>query len=269
MHTMSSDGARTPAEAMRIYKDKGYDFIALTDHWHVNEPDEYEGMLVLSGVEYDLTRDECYHIVGYGLREDPRLERGAGPQKMIDAIKNAGGVATLAHPAWSLQRPDKMVQLKGVDCTEIYNSVSGYPFSALPYSGTLIDVATTMGFRAVLTSTDDTHYYGEDAGRGIVYVKATELSRDAIISGILKGDVVPTNGPFIEWELRGSRFAVTVPDGCRYVQFFTNKYYSPQTTATGGTVREAYFDVDPKVTFIRAEAVGFDGLTAYTQYIYF
>ncbi len=267
-HTTDSDGLKTPAEVKRLYKDSGYDFLALTDHWHVNEPDDFEGMLVLSGCEYDWMKDGCYHVVGFGLKDRPALDMGDKPQKFIDEIKRCGGVATLAHPAWSLQRPGKMAQLQGVDCTEIYNSVSGCPYSARPYSGLLIDIATVMGFRATLTATDDTHFYGDEVGRGFVYVKAKELTRDAIINAILKGDVVPTNGPFVTWGIEDGYFVVRCDKGCKYVQFFSNLYYSPETTKIGGTVYEAKFKLTPKVKFIRAEAVDFDGKTAYTQYAF-
>ena len=37
-HTTSSDGAVSPGEAIKLYNGLGYDFVALTDHWHVNEP---------------------------------------------------------------------------------------------------------------------------------------------------------------------------------------------------------------------------------------
>ncbi len=268
-HTTDSDGQKTPEEVKRLYRDMGYDFLALTDHWHVNEPEDFDGMLVLSGCEYDWMKDGCYHIVGYGLVDKPALVRGDMPQKCIDEIKRCGGVATLAHPAWSLQRTDDMVRLSGVDCTEIYNSVSGYPYSARPYSGLLIDIATAMGFRAVLTAADDTHFYKDEVGRGFVYVRAPELSRDAIIRAILRGDVVATNGPFVSAEVEDGYFVVRCGEGCKYVQFFSNLYYSPETTKTGAPLYEARFRLTPNVRFIRAEAVGFDGKTAYTQYCYF
>lgn len=267
-HTTSSDGAKTPEQAAALYASLGYDFIALTDHWHVNEPGEYNGMLVLSGVEYDWMKDGCWHVVGYGLEKDPGLEKGALPQRMIDAVKASGGVATLAHPAWSLQRPDLMTGLEGVDCVEIYNSVSGYPYSARPYSGTVIDIAASMGFRAVLTAADDTHFYGDEVGAGFVYVKAEELTREAILGGILGGCVVPTNGPFIEWSVEDGYFIVRCPAGCRYVQFYSSAYYRRDTTTTGGTVYEARFRLTPPVRFVRAEAIDFDGRTAYTQYYF-
>lgn len=268
-HTTDSDGAKTPEEAKRLYKSLGYDFLAITDHWHVNEPDNCDGMLVFSGAEYDWAKDGCYHIVGYGLKDKPRLVKGDLPQKFIDEIKRCGGVVTLAHPAWSLQRPDKMVELSGIDCTEIYNSVSGYPYSPRPYSGNIIDVATVMGFRATLTAADDSHFYGDEVGRGFVYVKADELTEEAILKAIIKGDVLATNGPFITCGFEDGYFVVKCEKGCKYVQFFTSNYYNPDTTATGGTVCEARFKIKPgKDKFIRAEAVDFDGKTAYSQYYF-
>lgn len=32
-HTTWSDGVHTPAETAKHYRSKGYDFLALTDHW--------------------------------------------------------------------------------------------------------------------------------------------------------------------------------------------------------------------------------------------
>lgn len=268
-HTTDSDGAKTPEEVKRLYKDLGYDFLALTDHWHVNMQEDFEGMLVLSGVEYDWMQNGCYHIVGYGLRNASAAKKGDDPQKLIDAVKKSGGLATLAHPAWSLQRPDQMAMLHGVDCTEIYNSVSGYPYSSRPYSGTLIDIATIMGFRATLTAVDDTHFYGDDIGRGFVYVKAREFTVDSIISAIKKGNVLATNGPFATWHVEDDEFVVRCEKGCKYVQFFTANNFNPDTTMTGGTVYEARFKMKSRRDkYVRAEIVDFDGKTAYTQYNY-
>ena len=32
-HTTRSDGTRTPEEVMRAFRDAGYDFLVISDHW--------------------------------------------------------------------------------------------------------------------------------------------------------------------------------------------------------------------------------------------
>lgn len=268
-HTTDSDGRLSPEEAIKLYKSLGYDFLSLTDHWVRSKPAEYEGMLLISGIEYDVFDDKsCYHVVGHFTEKKPRLDYGAKPQEMIDEIKRCGGTATLAHPAWSLQRPHEMAALRGVDFTEIYNSVSGYPYSPRPYSGTLIDVASMLGFRAVLTAVDDTHHYEEDAGRGFVYVKADSLTPGSIREALLKGDVLASEGPFAEWRVEDGCYKVHIPEGCEHVQFFSSRCWNPDTTTRGGTVYDASYKIKSNDLFVRAEIVGFDGKTAYTQYHY-
>ena len=50
-HTTDSDGRATPEECMRQYKAAGYDFLAITDHWHVHGEGNYHGMLIVPGAE--------------------------------------------------------------------------------------------------------------------------------------------------------------------------------------------------------------------------
>ena len=54
-HTTNSDGRLSPDEAIHEYAQRGYDFVALTDHWVVGGERQAEGVLVLPGVEYDFT----------------------------------------------------------------------------------------------------------------------------------------------------------------------------------------------------------------------
>ena len=57
-HTTKSDGKLTPDEVLKVYRDLGFDFIALTDHdflmmpnAYKDVPDEFQGMLVFKGIE--------------------------------------------------------------------------------------------------------------------------------------------------------------------------------------------------------------------------
>ena len=53
MHTTVSDGVLDPVEAINIYREAGYDFIAITDHRKVGHLWQDDSFLILPGVEWD------------------------------------------------------------------------------------------------------------------------------------------------------------------------------------------------------------------------
>lgn len=73
-HTTVSDGKLSPDEVVALYRDLGYDFLALTDHRRLSAPTHLEGcMLLLSGMEMD------YTLPGEVLAPDRRGD-GRAPQ---------------------------------------------------------------------------------------------------------------------------------------------------------------------------------------------
>ena len=96
VHTNLSDGRRSPQEVARIYKNAGFDAIAITDHWKFFPEGELEGLKIISGCEYNLgggdTVEGGMHIVGVGMKEEIKFpDRNISRREVIDAIKNAGG----------------------------------------------------------------------------------------------------------------------------------------------------------------------------------
>lgn len=208
IHTTDSDGAKSPKEVMRLYRDNGYNFIALTDHWHVNKPTEFEGMQILSGVEYHYSADVVkgvYHIVGLALDKNPKLKKQSGneaceAQRQIDAIHASGGVAVLAHPAWSLNTPEQIKKLKDIDLTEIYNSVSGEPYNIRAESGNIVDgFSHKYGCCPYLIAADDAHFYKGEHCKAYIMLKAKENTVGEIKKALLNGDFYATiKGPHID-----------------------------------------------------------------------
>ena len=88
-HTTNSDGAYAPEETIALYKSKGYDFLALTDHWFHGEGRQEENFLLLNGTEFDVgstVQEGIYHIVGIGMEKAPALTKrapGLSAQKII------------------------------------------------------------------------------------------------------------------------------------------------------------------------------------------
>ena len=81
MHTTMSDGVLDPVEAINVYREAGYDFIAITDHRKVGHLWQDNSFLILPGVEWD-TGDAVnmpvYHILGIGMdRETVDFYHGA------------------------------------------------------------------------------------------------------------------------------------------------------------------------------------------------
>ncbi|MBQ6239051.1 MAG: CehA/McbA family metallohydrolase [Firmicutes bacterium] len=274
MHTTRSDGRATPEEACKAYREAGYDFIAFTDHWKQSTEDSYQGMLMLPGVELDTLTDGCWHIVGLGMKQPIRLQRDDGKQRihypaqvLIDGIREAGGLAILAHPAWSLEQPCDIVKLTGLSGTEIYNSVSGYPYSARADSSLILDLASVLGLRLPYLAVDDTHFYREDPFRGFIYVQAEECTAPAILEAIREGHFYASQGPRI-WEdkIENGEYVVKV-DQATDIIFYSATYYQKDTTQVGERegIKEGHFRLKPSDHFVRAMVIDSLGRKAWTS----
>ena len=102
-----------------LYREAGYDFLALTDHRKLSEQEHFEeNLLMIPGMEMDfLYPTQALHIVGIGMNESFAQQREKwceSPQSCIDTMRACGGLAILAHPHWSLNTLDTMRSLKNL-----------------------------------------------------------------------------------------------------------------------------------------------------------
>ncbi len=270
LHTKESDGVYTPEEAFALYLSHGYDFVARTDHWKASPASSYKGMLLLSGCEYDVGRkpkDGIYHILAIGSEQEAKLKKGCGPQEMIDEIHKAGGLAGLAHPAWSLNSDSQIAALQGIDFVEIFNSVSDMPRNARPYSGVLLDTLASRGYFYPLAATDDTHFYYEaDTCRSFIYVQAQECSREAILKAMRDGRFYASQGPTMDVEKKDGKIIVHT-SGVEEIVYFTDTPFSPHRSDVGHDLTYGEYEIAPTDTFVRVEVKDKDGNFAWWQYI--
>lgn len=272
-HTTISDGRMDPQAVLELYQQNGYDFIALTDHYRFHEESvEASGLLCLSGAEYDTGRDVwegIYHITAIGCTEEPALSNTGekpAPQTIIDEIHRCGGLAVLAHPAWSMNTVEGIRALRDLDALEIYNTVSGIPWNARPYSGDLVDRLALYDAFIPCIATDDAHFYTGDACRSFILVKAAACTREALFEAIRRGDFYATQGP---------EFSVCVEDGeiivrcspVRDVIFTSNLVYAADRVTRDAHVTEAHYRIKPGEHFVRVELVDANGLRAWSSAI--
>jgi len=272
-HTTESDGAKTPEEAIALYRDSGYDFLAVTDHWKLSETYVHEnGMLVLGGCEYDFgtnSRDGIFHIVAVGCTKDTGILRSDSPQDAIDKIHAAGGLACLAHPCWSMNTLDHLMPLEHVDYSEIFNTTSDLPRNYRPYSGEILDAMAVRGKYWNLAAADDTHTYITDACRSFVYVQAENCSAEAILEAIRNGKFYASQGPRMEITREGNTVTITCPaeDGVDCIVGTTDTVWESHRTEMGENLTSASFEIPKRATFFRFEIRDAQGRWAWSSYI--
>lgn len=273
MHTTVSDGRRTPEEAAEIYRKAGYDAVALTDHWAWHPSGELSGLRIISGAEYNIGgSDPCdggvYHIVALGCATEPAIDRSMTPEEIAAAIHAAGGIAVLAHPAWSLNDPSRVANETFFDATEMYNTVSGVHSSFRPDSGAFCDLLACRGVTFPLLATDDAHYYdGTDATRSFICAHAPDGD---IISAIKRGDFYASQGPEVHLQRDGDRFYVDCTPA-ETVTFVTNTVWCRGRVVRGHGIEHAEYTVSTEEgrrdRFIRAEVTDAEGKRAWSNFI--
>ena len=136
MHTVHSDGTATHDEIAFLAGQAGLDFVIVTDH-NVRVPQaegRYGDVLLLMGEEVnDQDREpESSHLLVFGVGRS-MAGYASDPQALIDAAREAGGLAFIAHPfeysaAYS-NEPDldwRDWQVEGYTGLEIWNTMSEF-----------------------------------------------------------------------------------------------------------------------------------------------
>ena len=271
-HTTRSDGGATPEEAAAIYQAAGYDALALTDHWVYSDRDEIGGLKIISGCEYNVgsnnTIGDVMHIVGVGMNSNPKIDRAtASRQDVIDAIHANGGLAILAHPAWSLNTPQEAMALSGFDGVEIYNTVSEKGQSSRPYSGYFVDLLANMGVAYPIIAADDTHMYRDvDNCKAYVMVRTEDDSLDSILDGIRRGDFYATQGPELHVHRAGNKIVADCSE-CVTIDFLTNTSWAADKMTRGEKLTHAEYTLKPWEKWVRVEVCDEQGRFAWSHVI--
>lgn len=277
IHTTISDGLASPEEAARLYVAEGYDAIALTDHWSFGEAQEIAGLPILSGIEFDVNgkRENTFHIVGLLLDRAPEgLSYDSTPQEVIDAIHKAGGLAVLAHPAWSLNTIESILSIDGFDATEIYNTVSGTGHSFRPDASLVLDLLACEGRTYPMLATDDAHYYrdfrGMDACQSYIMARCDPRDPASVKRAILAGDFYATQGPEIHLTQIENGFRVDCSP-CQKIIFVSNRPWRPRVFSAddGALLTSAEYTPAEDERFLRAFVIDSDGKQAWTNYLRF
>jgi hypothetical protein len=101
-HTFHSDGVYSPAEYLAVAHQRGYDFVAITDHNTFSAVPQArqlasDGLTLIGGVELTTFNG---HALALGLEDwtEWRVKDGATMSAIATALQDAGAVYIIAHP---------------------------------------------------------------------------------------------------------------------------------------------------------------------------
>jgi len=201
MHTTRSDGQLSTVEAGAFYANAGYDFICITDHmvpFVGAEANDQWPLLVLDGIELhgEDEHGSFYHVVAIG------NVGGVGPDtefaEGLERVRAQGSFLIWAHPHWSDNTVAEGLRY-GFHGIEVYNCSSqlawGKGMGAFHWDAVLKERPDMLGVAA-----DDSHFFKAapfETG-GWIMVNATELSAEAIIASIRRGNFYSSSGPLFK-----------------------------------------------------------------------
>ena len=186
---------------------------------------------------------------------------------IINGIQKAGGLAVLAHPAWSLNTPAMLRKLGSFEATEIYNSVSDWGMSDRPYSGLIVDQIASYGLRLPLLATDDTHYYDGDQCRGWVAVEEDAVEDLGLVEALRQGKFFATMGPEVHLERISPTAVKLTCSPVSKVAFLSNAVWTAGRMVRGEGITEAIYELKRHEKYVRVEVTDADGRVGFSNII--
>ena len=275
VHSTVSDGKRTPEEVAGWYRQRGYHFLALTDHGVLTEGRTMAGdFITLGGIEVDGVDPQSgmYHLVGLGLEGPPGVgSRETIPaQEAIDRLRAAGGLVFMAHPYWSGQMSKDLLGQQGCTGLEVYNGGCEVD-DARGFSTVHWDDLLAAGHCLWGLAVDDAHWRDgdHDAGLGWVWVKAAALTQAAILEALERGRFYASSGPEIQevWLEDGQVHARCSPVVA--IDFVGNGRFSRRIAAPPGeTLTRASYKLRTGQRYVRVACQDSGGHWAWSNPIF-
>ncbi|PGH48946.1 CehA/McbA family metallohydrolase [Streptomyces sp. Ru87] len=199
LHTVHSDGRRTPAEVAEAARAAGLDFIVTTEHNTSSGHAAWEGLwgddlLVLAGEEVT-TRNG--HVLALGTDPGTFVDwryraRDNAFGRYARRIRRAGGLVVPAHPHATCIGCNWKFGLNDADAVEVWNGpyTPDDEVSIAEWDNTLVAAAragSRPGSWLPAMGNSDAHREGQDVGLPQTVVLADDLSRQSVLEGLRAG----------------------------------------------------------------------------------
>jgi hypothetical protein len=288
-HSNRSDGLRSPEAVAGAYRDAGYDFICLSDHfeaeygWQITDTRPLRGEYFTTIVGAELSsapweERECYWVTAAGMPLDFEAPPESDHAEAIRRAAALGAFVIMLHPGLNnlpLAVADKLPSLDAVHAVEIYNhnlAVAAHPDAA--NGAYMLDGLLEKGRRLLVNAGDDAHFgHPSDRFGGWVEVHCDRLDPEALLRSLKAGRYYSTQGPSIrELLLDGEGLRVETSEA--YAILLTgggDRWQSGQerTSERGEPITGADFDLAPfRGSYCRVRVVDLEGRRAWSNPIW-
>ena len=300
-HSVLSDGKLTADELIDSYRNRGYHFLAFSEHQIFTDYREKntDDFIILPAFEYSYLMEkddyrEFHFNVFAGSGE--MLKNAVKPlfaheeiiewkkfnsndidiiQRFIDDMLQRGCIVMLNHPNWSNNSFEDLRPLKNLFALEVYNHSSQH-LENKGEGGASWDFLLRSGSRLWGTATDDNHNdhplhssYSDSFG-GWIMVRAESLSQDTIIDALINGSFYSSTGPEIySFEINNDQvFFECSPVEKIYLLGDKRQVKAKLGTPLKNTLTQFAGQLDGTEKYVRFECVDANGRRAYTNPIF-
>jgi hypothetical protein len=289
-HSTESDGQLSPADVAEYYKEIGYDFLGIADHYKLTPPAMYEGSTGLSGIptcEFGGPGRE--HVLGawtnsaHAALPSEDFEENCPIniifQAIIDKVHECGGIPILCHPLWFWTFDyEKIKDVSGYKHFELCNAspdCNSTPIPGFSPGDDLWDKLLSNGKRVFGIASDDAHQYKVPfspsaplGGRGFIVVKADSPNRNILRDAFVAGHFYASTGAEIEeYSLSDDSIKIKIKDFREHVvsfEFFGKNGKLLQHTHG----QEAEYKFTGNEDYVRARISTTSGYWLWTQPIF-
>ena len=282
-HSNRSDGLLEPEDVLAAYRNAGYDFVCLSDHfeeehgWRITDTRHLrdEGFTTIVGAELSSaawTERDVYWVTAAGLPVDFGAPPPEDHAEAIARARDAGAFVIMLHPGLNnlpLAAADELPALDAVHAVEIYNhnaAMAATPDGA--HGAYMLDGLLEKGYRVLVNAGDDAHFgHPLDRFGGWVEVHCERLDPEALLDSLKAGRYYSTQGPsFRELLVDNDSLHVETSDAYAITLTGSGDRWQSGSERTGEPVVEAEFDLAPfRGSYCRVTVVDPGGRRAWSN----
>jgi predicted metal-dependent phosphoesterase TrpH len=279
-HSNASDGVRSPEAVCATYREAGYDFLALTDHFMAKygfpivdtRPFRTGQFTTILGAELHAPATqlgEIWHILAVGLpTEFAPLQEGETGAALAARAVAAGAFVAIPHPGWYALTVEDAATLPDAHAVEVYNHTS--QLRTERGDGVyLADQLLSQGRRIGLIAADDAHFACMDAFGGWVMVKAEKNEPEALQTALKAGHYYATQGPLIHHVAWGAEEVEVTCSAAASVMVLGRGSRAAQSVLHGQTRVRLNYTKHRAGGFARIVIADAAGRRAWTNPVYF